>query len=42
LVSQAKPDDVAKWLGLAPEAPALVVWDVFDAVLTPGDIILLV
>jgi heme-degrading monooxygenase HmoA len=41
-VSQTNPDDVAKWLGLAPEAPGLVVWDVFDAVLTPGDIILLV
>ena len=40
-VSQAKPDDVAQWLGLAREAPGLVAWDVFDAVLTPGDIILL-
>jgi hypothetical protein len=34
-------DDVAKWLGLDPEAAGLVSWDVFDAVLTPGDIILL-
>jgi heme-degrading monooxygenase HmoA len=41
-VKQASPDDVAKWLGLVPEAPGLVAWDVFDAVLTPGDIILLV
>jgi heme-degrading monooxygenase HmoA len=41
-VSQAKPDDVAQWLGLSPEAPGLVAWDVFDAVLTPGDVILLV
>jgi heme-degrading monooxygenase HmoA len=41
-VKQASPDDVAKWLGLAPDAQGLVAWDVFDAVLTPGDIILLV
>jgi hypothetical protein len=41
-VSQAKPDDVAQWLGLSPEAPGLVAWDVFDAVLRPGDVILLV
>ncbi len=41
-VSQAKPDDVAKWLGLVPDAPGRCAWDVFDAVLTPGDIILLV
>ena len=32
---------VAKWLGLAPNASGLVAWDVFDAVLVPGDIILL-
>jgi hypothetical protein len=41
-VKQASPDDVAKWLGLAPDAQGLVAWDVFDAVLTPGDIILLI
>jgi heme-degrading monooxygenase HmoA len=41
-VEQAGPDDVAAWLGLAPNAPGLVAWDVFDAVLTPGEIILLV
>ena len=34
-------EDVARWLGLRPEAMGLVSWDVFDAVLTPGDIILL-
>jgi heme-degrading monooxygenase HmoA len=39
---QTAPDDVAKWFGLAPDAPGLVAWDVFDAVLTPGDIILLI
>ena len=40
-VEQTAADDVAKRLGLAPDAPGLVAWDVFDAVLTPGDIILL-
>jgi heme-degrading monooxygenase HmoA len=34
------PQDAAAWLGLAPEAPGLVSWDVYDAVLTPGDLIL--
>jgi len=37
----ANPDEVAEWLGLAPDASGLVAWDVFDAVLTPGNIILL-
>lgn len=41
-LNKIKPDDVALWLGLAPESPGLVAWDIFDAVLTPGDIILLV
>jgi heme-degrading monooxygenase HmoA len=41
-VKESKPDDVGKWLGLPANAPALVAWDVFDAVLTPGDIILLI
>jgi heme-degrading monooxygenase HmoA len=40
-VATSSPEDVARWLGLAPDAPGLVGWDVFDAVLTPGDIILL-
>jgi heme-degrading monooxygenase HmoA len=40
-VKQSGSDEVAKWLGLAPNAPGLVGWDVFDAVLTPGDIIVL-
>jgi heme-degrading monooxygenase HmoA len=40
-VKDAGPNAVAGWLGLAPSAPDLVAWDVFDAVLTPGDIILL-
>ena len=41
-VKTARPDEVAAWLGLAPDAAGLVGWDVFDAVLTPGDIILLI
>jgi heme-degrading monooxygenase HmoA len=41
-VKQAGADEVAKWLGFAPDAPGLVAWDAFDAVLTPGDIILLI
>jgi len=41
-VKQTKPEEVAKWLGLIPDAQGLVAWDVFDAVLTPGDLILLV
>lgn len=40
-VKQAEPHAVARWLGLAADAPQLVAWDVFDAVLTPGDVILL-
>jgi heme-degrading monooxygenase HmoA len=40
-VARAGADEVAKWLGLEPDAAGLVDWDVFDAVLTPGDVILL-
>lgn len=40
-VEKSSADDVAKWLGLSVGAPGLVSWDVFDAVLTPGDVILL-
>jgi heme-degrading monooxygenase HmoA len=36
------PEDIAKWLGFNPKAPGIVSWEVFDAVLTPGDIILLI
>ena len=41
--SDAAPDAAAcsKYLGLDREARGLVGWDVFDAVLTPGDLILL-
>lgn len=38
---ETSPDRVAEWLGLDSKAAGLVAWDVFDAVLTPGDIILL-
>ncbi len=41
-VKETSPEGVAKWLGLVPNGSGLVSWDVFDAVLTPGDIILLV
>jgi heme-degrading monooxygenase HmoA len=34
-------EEIARWLGLKPDSPGLVSWDVFDAVLTPGDVILL-
>jgi heme-degrading monooxygenase HmoA len=38
---RATPTDVARSLGFRPAAVGLVAWDVFDAVLTPGDVILL-
>jgi heme-degrading monooxygenase HmoA len=41
-VKEAAPEAVAAWLGLTPEAPRLASWDVFDAVITPGDIILMI
>jgi heme-degrading monooxygenase HmoA len=34
-------DDCAAFLGLNRNTPGLVAWDVFEAVLTPGDLILL-
>jgi heme-degrading monooxygenase HmoA len=37
----ASPDACAAYLGLDAHAGGLVGWDVFDAVLTPGDLILL-
>ena len=40
-VEKATPQQVAGWLGLDPASKGLVAWDVFDAVLTPGDVILL-
>src|SRR3954453_5005039 len=41
-VKQAHGNEVAKWLGLDPTATDLVGWDVFDAVLAPGEVILLI
>ena len=38
----ADPARTAAYLGLQPSAAGLVSWDVFDAVLTPGDLILLI
>jgi heme-degrading monooxygenase HmoA len=40
-VKTATPEQVAQWLGLKTGAAGLVSWDVFDAVLSPGTIILL-
>ncbi|HLJ46007.1 MAG TPA: antibiotic biosynthesis monooxygenase [Bryobacteraceae bacterium] len=40
-VKQNKPENIARWLGFCEGALRPVSWDVFDAVLTPGDIILL-
>jgi heme-degrading monooxygenase HmoA len=37
----SRPEDIAARLGLVPTAPGLVAWDVFEAVLTPGDLILM-
>lgn len=36
------PYDCAEWLGLNPWGDGSTSWDIFDAVLTPGDFILLV
>ena len=40
-VRRSRAEDVASGLGLPSKVEALVSWDVFDAVLTPGDAILL-
>ena len=37
----ADPAERAQHLGLDPHADGLVGWDIFDAVLTPGDLILM-
>jgi heme-degrading monooxygenase HmoA len=39
--SETAPADAAASLGLTPEAEGLLAWDVFDAVLSPGDMIML-
>jgi heme-degrading monooxygenase HmoA len=38
----ASPEDLARHLGLAAQAEGLLAWDAFDAVLTPGDLMLLI
>ena len=40
-VAKTAAEEVARSLGLEVQAAGLVAWDVFDAVLTPGDVILL-
>jgi heme-degrading monooxygenase HmoA len=40
-VKTTTPDDIANWLANTPHASGLAALDVFEAVLTPGDIILL-
>jgi len=40
-VKQQSANAVAKALGLDPSANGLLAWDAFDAVLSPGDVILL-
>jgi heme-degrading monooxygenase HmoA len=41
-IAGSTPADVAGWLGFASNATGIVAWDVFDAVLSPGDILLLI
>jgi heme-degrading monooxygenase HmoA len=41
-VKEKAPNEVANFLGVQQGIAGLVSWDVFDAVLTPGDIILLI
>ena len=41
-IRETKPGLIAKRLGLVSDALGLVSWDVFDAVLSPGDAILLI
>jgi heme-degrading monooxygenase HmoA len=36
------PADIARWFGLTSDAKGLMTWDVFEAVLSPGDLILLI
>jgi heme-degrading monooxygenase HmoA len=40
-VKEAGVDGVATWLGLDTHADGLIDWDVFEAVLAPGEVILL-
>lgn len=40
-VKQTGAEDVARWLGFDASAAGVLSWDVYDAVLTPSDIILM-
>ncbi len=40
-VKDAVPAGIAAALGLRPDAAGLVAWDVFEAILTPGDVLLM-
>jgi heme-degrading monooxygenase HmoA len=40
-IKSASPEEIATALGLRIDAPGLVAWDVFEAILTPGDLLLL-
>jgi hypothetical protein len=40
-IEQAGPEQIADGLGLNQDAAGLLSWDVFEAVLTPGDVIAL-
>lgn len=41
-VKQADAQAIAKALGVDANAPRLIAWDVFDALMTPGDVIAVV
>jgi heme-degrading monooxygenase HmoA len=41
LRKESSAEQVAAWLGLPRDADGLVGWDVYDAILTPGDLVLL-
>ena len=41
-IAHSSPDAIAKSMGLDTSAAQPVAWDVFDAVLTPGDLLLLI
>src|SRR5262249_10449985 len=41
-LNETSPVQLASELGLTLDASALVSWDVFDAVLSPGDVVLLI
>ena len=40
--TKLSPQESARYLGLPMEAEGMLAWDVFDAVLTPGDLLLLI